>query len=246
MLTVQNVELRFGARLLMSDVSFRVAAGDKIGLVGRNGSGKTTLTRMLSGDGRPASGKITSTGTIGYLPQDPRIGDVTITARDRILSARGLDDALRRMRAAEDEMGSDDPEVAALGMKRYTRADADFGAGGGYAAESEAATIATQSRPAPAGAGAAAQHAVRRSAPTHRAGPHPVLRRRHPAARRADQPPRRRLRRVAARIPRELPRRARGHQPRRRAARADRHPGAAPRREPGRDRRLQHGLAVRT
>ena len=143
MLTVQNVELRFGARLLMSDVSFRVAAGDKIGLVGRNGSGKTTLTRMLAGDGQPAGGTISSSGTIGYLPQDPRIGDVSITARDRILSARGLDDALRRMRAAEEEMGSSDPEVAALGMKRYARADADFGAGGGYAAESQAATIAT-------------------------------------------------------------------------------------------------------
>src|SRR5688572_24203483 len=138
MLTVQNVELRFGARLLMSDVSFRVAAGDKIGLVGRNGSGKTTLTRMLAGDGKPAAGTITSSGTVGYLPQDPRIGDVSITARDRILSARGLDDALRRMRAAEDDMASSDPEVAELGMKRYARADADFGAGGGYAAESEA------------------------------------------------------------------------------------------------------------
>ncbi|MGI9084001.1 MAG: ribosomal protection-like ABC-F family protein [Aeromicrobium sp.] len=143
MLTVQNVELRFGARLLMSDVSFRVAAGDKIGLVGRNGSGKTTLTRTLSGDGQPAAGKITSSGTVGYLPQDPRIGDVSISARDRILSARGLDDALRRMRAAEDEMASSDAEIAERGMKRYARADADFGAGGGYAAEAEAATIAT-------------------------------------------------------------------------------------------------------
>jgi ATPase subunit of ABC transporter with duplicated ATPase domains len=54
MLTVSNVELRFGARVLMSDVSFRVDRGDKIGLVGRNGAGKTTLTRMLSGDGQPA------------------------------------------------------------------------------------------------------------------------------------------------------------------------------------------------
>jgi ATPase subunit of ABC transporter with duplicated ATPase domains len=97
---------------------------------------------MLSGDGRPAGGTITSTGTIGCLPQDPRIGDVSISARDRILSARGLDDALNRMRAAEADMASTDPEVAELGMKRYARADADFGAGGGYAAESEAATIA--------------------------------------------------------------------------------------------------------
>jgi ATPase subunit of ABC transporter with duplicated ATPase domains len=142
MLTVSNVELRFGARVLMSDVSFRVNKGDKVGLVGRNGAGKTTLTRMLAGDGKPAEGSITSTGTIGYLPQDPRTGDPSVSARDRILSARGLDDAITRMRQAETEMASDDPSVAEQGMKRYARADADFGAGGGYAAESEAATIA--------------------------------------------------------------------------------------------------------
>ncbi|HSI26683.1 MAG TPA: ATP-binding cassette domain-containing protein, partial [Aeromicrobium sp.] len=62
----------------MSDVSFRVAAGDKIGLVGRNGAGKTTLTKVLSGDGQPHAGTITRSGTIGYLPQDPRVDDTTI------------------------------------------------------------------------------------------------------------------------------------------------------------------------
>ncbi len=142
MLTVSKVELRFGARVLMSDVSFRVDKGDKIGLVGRNGAGKTTLTRMLSGDGQPAAGSITSSGLIGYLPQDTKTGDLSITARDRILGARGLDEALIAMRKAELDMGSPDPETAEKAMRAYTRADADFGAGGGYAAESEAATIA--------------------------------------------------------------------------------------------------------
>ncbi|MEO6470703.1 MAG: ABC-F family ATP-binding cassette domain-containing protein [Aeromicrobium sp.] len=142
MLTVSNVELRFGARVLMSDVSFRVDKGDKVGLVGRNGAGKTTLTRMLSGDGQPASGTIVSSGKIGYLPQDPKTGDLSITARDRILGARGLDTALTAMRKAELDMGSPDPETAEKAMKAYTRAESNFGAGGGYAAESEAATIA--------------------------------------------------------------------------------------------------------
>src|SRR5215204_4011834 len=141
MLTVSNVELRFGARVLMSDVSFRVDKGDKIGLVGRNGAGKTTLTRMLSGDGQPAEGSITSSGKIGYLPQDPKSGDLATTARDRILGARGLDEALTAMRKAEIDMGSPDAEIAEKAMKAYTRADTAFGAGGGYAAESEAATI---------------------------------------------------------------------------------------------------------
>jgi len=142
LLTVSNVELRIGARLLMSDVSFRVGNGDKVGLVGRNGSGKTTLTRILSGIGDPAKGTITNSGTIGYLPQDPRTGDLSTTAQDRILSARGIDSAVRDMRAAESDMGSDDPKLAEKAMKRFTRADAELHAGGGYAAESEAAIIA--------------------------------------------------------------------------------------------------------
>ena len=126
----------------MENVTFRVAAGDKVGLVGRNGAGKTTLTKILAGEGLPASGQVLATGEVGYLPQDPRTGDPEVLARERILSARGLDDAVRRMRIAEEEMGSDDPAISERAMKRYTRADAELHAGGGYAAESEAATIA--------------------------------------------------------------------------------------------------------
>ena len=142
MITAQHLEVRAGARLLMADVSFRVAAGDKVGLVGRNGAGKTTLTRILAGEGQPASGQVLTTGEVGYLPQDPRIGDPEVLALNRILSARGLDDVVRRLREAEHQMSSDDPAVRERAMKRYSRADAELHAGGGYAAESEATQIA--------------------------------------------------------------------------------------------------------
>ncbi|WP_134766116.1 ABC-F family ATP-binding cassette domain-containing protein [Nocardioides sp. 1609] len=142
MITAHQLEVRAGARLLMEDVSFRVAAGDKVGLVGRNGAGKTTLTKILAGESLPAAGNVTRTGEVGYLPQDPRTGDPETLARDRILSARGLDAVVRKMRDAEVQMASDDPNVREKAMKRYTRADDEMHAGGGYAAESEAATIA--------------------------------------------------------------------------------------------------------
>src|ERR671917_136601 len=142
MITVHDLEVRAGARLLMENVSVRVAAGDKVGLVGRNGAGKTTLTKILAGEALPASGSVQATGEVGYLPQDPRIGDPEVLARDRILSARGLDDVVRRMREAEEEMASEDVAVHERGMKRWTRADAELHAGGGYAAESEAAQMA--------------------------------------------------------------------------------------------------------
>ena len=105
MITASQLEVRVGARLLMENVSFRVANGDKVGLVGRNGAGKTTLTKILAGDGRPAAGTITRSGELGYLPQDPRTGDPEVLARDRILSARGLDDVVRRLRQAEKRDG---------------------------------------------------------------------------------------------------------------------------------------------
>jgi ATPase subunit of ABC transporter with duplicated ATPase domains len=142
MITVSQLEVRAGARLLMDDVSFRVASGDKIGLVGRNGSGKTTLTKILSGEALPASGTVTRSGSVGYLPQDPRTGDPEVLARQRILSARGLDDVVRRMREAELAMASEDPAERDRAMSRYERADAELHASGGYAAESEAAQIA--------------------------------------------------------------------------------------------------------
>lgn len=143
MINAQQLEVRAGARLLMEDVSFRIAAGDKVGLVGRNGAGKTTLTKILAGEALPAAGKVVTSGEVGYLPQDPRIGDPEVLARDRILSARGLDDVVRRMREAEEEMASEDVATHERGMKRWTRADAELHAGGGYAAESEAAQIAS-------------------------------------------------------------------------------------------------------
>jgi len=142
MITATGIELRAGANLLVSDASMRIGPGDRIGLVGRNGAGKTTLTRVLAGESAPAQGTVTITGTVGYLPQDPRSSDPAQVARDRILEARGLPDVLRRLTNASEAMGSDDPDIRDRAMERYARADAEFTALGGYAVQSEAGTIA--------------------------------------------------------------------------------------------------------
>ena len=144
MITATGLELRAGSRLLLGGATFRIAAGDRVGLVGRNGAGKTTLTRVLAGEGgEPAGGAVTRSGSVGYLPQDPRTGDLDVLARDRILSARGLDEVIRRLRGTEGEMASADPETHDRAMRRYVRLEEEFQAAGGYAAESEAAAIAS-------------------------------------------------------------------------------------------------------
>ena len=142
-IVAREVEVRVGARLLLSPASFQVGSGDRIGLVGRNGAGKTTLTRILAGEGLPSGGAVSRTGPIGYLPQDPRTGDLHVLARDRILSARGLDQILRRLgtySVAMAEAETDDARDAA--MRSYARAENELAAAGGYSAEAEAARIA--------------------------------------------------------------------------------------------------------
>ncbi|MEK9664305.1 MAG: ATP-binding cassette domain-containing protein, partial [Candidatus Nanopelagicales bacterium] len=139
MITAQALELRAGARLLLAEGSVRVGPGDRIGLVGRNGAGKTTLTKVLAGEAIPAAGTVSRSGTVGYLPQDPRTGDLHVTARDRILGARDLAESAGRMRIASERMGSGDDQAQAKAMRAYDAALAEFESRGGYAADSVAA-----------------------------------------------------------------------------------------------------------
>ena len=142
-LQVKDVEVRVGARLLLNPVSFQVATGDKVGLVGRNGAGKTTLTRVLAGEALPAAGSVRRTGELGYLPQDPRDPDMETIARARILSARGLDHMLERMRTLEHQMANGSEEDRAVAMDKYAKTEDRLIAAGGYGASAEAARIAS-------------------------------------------------------------------------------------------------------
>ena len=144
MITATDLEVRAGARTLLSTdgTALRVQPGDRIGLVGRNGAGKTTTMRILAGEGEPYAGSIARTGEIGYLPQDPKEGDLNVLARDRVLSARGLDRLLADLEKQQvlmaevaDDAGQD------RAVRRYGQLEERFAALGGYAAESEAGRI---------------------------------------------------------------------------------------------------------
>ncbi|WP_433633407.1 ABC-F family ATP-binding cassette domain-containing protein [Nocardia sp. CA-120079] len=144
MITATDLEVRAGVRTLLSapGPALRVQAGDRIGLVGRNGAGKTTTLRILAGEGEPYAGKILRSSDIGYLPQDPREGNLDVLARDRVLSARGLDTLLRDMEKQQALMAEvvDDAEREKA-VRKYGRLEERFSALGGYVAESEAARI---------------------------------------------------------------------------------------------------------
>ena len=142
MIVATDIELRAGARLLLDGASFQVAPGDRIGLVGRNGAGKTTLCKVLAGEGQPAAGTVRRSGTVGYLPQDPRTGDLDTLAIDRVLSARGLDTLRAELRQAEAQMASEkNPAKAEAAIRRYGNLSDRLAVLGGYAAESQAAAL---------------------------------------------------------------------------------------------------------
>lgn len=68
----------------LKDVSFRVEAGDKLGIIGRNGSGKTTLLRLLAGITRPTQGKLSVKGRLGVLIELMAGFHPELTGRDNI------------------------------------------------------------------------------------------------------------------------------------------------------------------
>jgi ATPase subunit of ABC transporter with duplicated ATPase domains len=144
LITATDLEVRAGARTLlaMEGPALRVQPGDRIGLVGRNGAGKTTTMRILAGEGEPYAGSIERTGEVGYLPQDPREGDLDMLARDRVLSARGLDTLLSDLEKQQAIMAEVVDDAAMdKAVRRYGVLEERFAALGGYAAESEAGRI---------------------------------------------------------------------------------------------------------
>ncbi|MBN9740101.1 ABC transporter [Amycolatopsis sp. A1MSW2902] len=142
MITATGLELRAGSRILLDGATLRIQSGDRIGLVGRNGAGKTTSLKVLAGEGEPHAGDVRRSGELGYLPQDPREGDLSVTAKDRVLSARGLDTLLRDMEKAQTSMSElVDDKQRDKAINRYARLEERFSSLGGYAAESEAARI---------------------------------------------------------------------------------------------------------
>lgn len=69
---LQNVTFEFGARVIVSEATWHIQPGDRIGLIGYNGTGKSTLLKVLVGEYAPSQGTVEKgrDTTIGYLHQD--------------------------------------------------------------------------------------------------------------------------------------------------------------------------------
>ena len=144
-LTVSHVAKSFGGAQLFSGVSFVLAPGQKMGLIGRNGGGKTTLLKILLGQETPDSnttppGRVTLAPgrRMGYLRQE-----APVHPEHTILEE--IDEALAPIRAAQARITEAEHAMAAVtddsaletAMAEYTLAHEEFEHLGGWAVESE-------------------------------------------------------------------------------------------------------------
>lgn len=98
MLQVNHISLAYGPRLILDDVSFTVAPGEKAGLIGVNGAGKSSLLKIVASLMEADGGTVARPRSFGYLAQDvaheTSVADGT-TVRGFIFSSTGLDRAER-------------------------------------------------------------------------------------------------------------------------------------------------------
>jgi ATP-binding cassette subfamily F protein 3 len=97
---LQNVTFEFGARAIISEATWHIQPGERIGLIGYNGTGKSTILKLLVGQYTPSKGTVEKgrDTTIGYLHQDLLSFDTNETITEVALGA------FERVRALEKEI----------------------------------------------------------------------------------------------------------------------------------------------
>jgi ATPase subunit of ABC transporter with duplicated ATPase domains len=136
MISVSNVTMRYGAKILFEDVSTAFTPGKRYGLSGPNGSGKSTFIKLLTGELEPTKGSVVRPRKLGVLSQDQfafdayRAIDVVIMGNKRLWAAMDERDALW----AKPDLTNED------GM-RLGELEGIVGEEDGYSAEVDAALL---------------------------------------------------------------------------------------------------------
>jgi ATPase subunit of ABC transporter with duplicated ATPase domains len=104
----RRVVRRHGSHTVLQDVSLRVGAQDRVGIIGPNGSGKSTLLRVLAGLEAPDGGHVRRAGAVGLLPQLADLGDLRRPARAVLLERLGVGPASRALDAQAARLAAGD------------------------------------------------------------------------------------------------------------------------------------------
>src|SRR6186997_2936921 len=136
MISVNNVSMRFGSKVLFDDVTTTFTVGRRYGLTGPNGAGKSTFMKLLSGDLAPQKGNIVRPAKMGILRQDQfafdrfRVIDTVVMGNARLWRALEERDLLYAQADLTDADGI-----------RLGELEGIVGEEDGYSAESDAAVL---------------------------------------------------------------------------------------------------------
>jgi ATPase subunit of ABC transporter with duplicated ATPase domains len=136
MLSVSNVSMRYGAKILFEEVSTAFTAGKRYGLTGPNGAGKSTFMKLLSGELEPQKGNVVRPRKLGVLSQDQfafdahSVIDTVIMGNKRLWAAMQERDLIYAKAEITDEDGMKLGELEGI-----------VGEEDGYTAETDAAIL---------------------------------------------------------------------------------------------------------
>ncbi|HET7768959.1 MAG TPA: ATP-binding cassette domain-containing protein, partial [Chloroflexota bacterium] len=141
---LENVTARIDGRLILRDMYFRLAEGERVGLIGKNGAGKTTLLRLILGQLEPSQGSVTlAHGTrIGYFSQFSELtGTQTVTAalEEVFAGVHALQEALDGVAAAL--AGAPEQQEQARLLARHDALSAEIEQRGGWTYQTEIETV---------------------------------------------------------------------------------------------------------
>ncbi|MGC9198414.1 MAG: ABC-F family ATP-binding cassette domain-containing protein [Acidobacteriaceae bacterium] len=136
MISVSNVTMRYGAKLLFEDVSVTFTAGRRYGLTGPNGAGKSTFMKVLTGELEPQKGNVVRPRKLGVLKQNQYEFDPYRVVDTVIMGNKALWAAME-----ERELIYNKPELTDEDGSRLGELEGIVGDEDGYEAEANAAIL---------------------------------------------------------------------------------------------------------
>jgi ATPase subunit of ABC transporter with duplicated ATPase domains len=136
MISVSNVSMRYGAKVLFDEVSTAFTPGRRYGLTGPNGAGKSTFMKILTGEMEPQKGTVVRPRKLGVLSQDQfafdayRVIDTVVMGNKRLWAA-----------LEERDLIYEKPEMSDEDGMRLGELEGIVGEEDGYTAESDAAIL---------------------------------------------------------------------------------------------------------
>ena len=136
MISVSNVSMRFGAKILFEEVTTAFQPGRRFGLTGPNGAGKSTFMKLLSGESEPQKGNVFKPGKLGVISQNQFAYDEFRVIDTVIMGNKRLWAALQEREILYDKADMTDEDGIRLGELEGVVGEED-----GYSADSDAAIL---------------------------------------------------------------------------------------------------------